>query len=181
MRFAPSVRPLALVAACFLVALPSACGSDGPAAPVPASPGGASASGGDGGSRAESGGRAGQAGSNAGGAGGGAGKATGGAAGNAGVAGAGPTTDVCDTGSCLACTACINDATCQAPYQACFVGNPGCVALQQCYLGCSDAACRDACDQQADEPSRVAARAYLTCSLCDACQTACGRDPSCDP
>lgn len=98
-------------------------------------------------------------------------------AGNGGQGGSG--VDVCDTGSCLACTACINQETCKQPYQACFENNEGCKALAQCYLGCTAADCRTTCDAEADQPSVKAARAYLDCSLCQACQTTCGKDQSC--
>lgn len=157
-----SSAPTFAFALALLPALALACGDDDPSPPVA---GTAGTSSGNGGSPTQAGA---------------AGNDTSGASGNAGAGGtAAPGPDVCDTGSCLSCTACINNETCKQPYQACFENNPGCVTLSQCYLGCSAADCRDTCDAQADEPSRKAARAYLQCSLCDACQTVCGRDPSC--
>jgi len=157
----------ALAALAVLLFLPLACGGD-EAAPAPTGGAGrgGSGAGGEAGTKGESGA-------------GGAGAASG-AQGDAGAAGTGSVgPDVCDTGSCLSCTACINAATCKQPYQACFEDNPGCTALAQCYLGCTEADCRDTCDAQADAASRTAARAYLRCSLCEACQTTCGQDPSC--
>ncbi len=164
-----SSAPTLAFALALLPALALACGDDDPS-PAPTGNAGqtaAGASNGGGSTQAQ----AGAAGNDA------SGGATAGASGNGGTSASGP--DVCDTGSCLSCTACINTETCKQPYQACFENNPGCVTLSQCYLGCSAADCRDTCDAQADEPSRKAARAFLQCSLCDACQTTCGKDPSC--
>lgn len=102
-----------------------------------------------------------------------------GSGGASGGGGAGPDQDPCDTGSCLSCTACLSEKTCKAEYKACFEDDPDCQALQQCYLGCDDAACRSACNDQAPPSARDAAEAFLNCSLCKACQTTCGPDPSC--
>jgi hypothetical protein len=162
----------------------AACSNEDAQTPAPGPTGGTSAEGGGGGEGGEGGGSSagasGQAG--AGGIVGTAGAGGSGAAGEAGVAGAaggGTVDDPCDTGSCLACTACLSEKTCSIEYKACFEDNPDCQALQQCYLGCDDATCRSACDAQAPEAAQEAARAFLVCSLCTACQTTCGPDPSC--
>jgi hypothetical protein len=154
-----------------------ACSHDDAQAPAPGPTGGTSAEGGASGGGGSAGG-SGQAG--AGGiveTAGAAGESANG--GEAGAAGGGAVDDPCDTGSCLACTACLSEKTCRIEYEACFENNPDCQALQQCYLGCDDATCRNACDAQAPAAAQQTARAFLVCSLCTACQTTCGPDPSC--
>jgi hypothetical protein len=160
----------------FVVAV--ACSSEDAQAPAPGPTGGTGAAAGTSGDAGAAGDGT-QAGASSGaGAGGEAGASGSGVAGESGAAG-GVGEDPCDTGSCLGCTACLSEKTCRAEYEACFEDNPDCQALQQCYLGCDDESCRTACDAQAPPAAQAAARAFLVCSLCTACQTTCGPDPSC--